>query len=172
MITEDYIKNAYHQVLKEVSEVLPVSKWQLAPAGIGFTTEKTKYGLATPEGMVLINRFFIGTTAYTKLDFTLRHELAHAAAGLHNHHNRRFRMMERAFGVDPDRELSDEIAQIQRRIDFKYTVFAHLENGRVHNLGGVHRKTKTYTEYPKDGRYTMSIEGVRVVRFEFQVNAA
>lgn len=172
MITEEYITNAYYRVLDEVSKVLPLAKWHMQPVGIGFTTEKTKYGMATPDGMVLINRVFIDSTAHTKLEFTLRHEFAHLAVGLHNHHNRRFQRMERVFGVDPAIDLSEEIAEIQSRIDFKYTVFAHLENGEVRNLGGVHRKTRTYTEYPKGDHYTMSIEGVRVVRFEFRDNAA
>lgn len=172
MITEEYIADAYYRVLDEVSKVLTLAKWHMQPVGIGFTTEKTKYGMATPDGMVLINRVFIDSTAYTKLEFTLRHEFAHLAVGLHNHHNRRFQKMERVFGVDPAVDLSEEIAEIQSRIDFKYTVFAHLESGEVRNLGGVHRKTKKYSDYPNGSRYTMSIEGIRVLRFEYLVNTA
>ncbi|MFA0809323.1 YgjP-like metallopeptidase domain-containing protein [Microbulbifer epialgicus] len=170
MITEKHIVTTFHQVLKRVAEVVPLERWTLTPKGVDFTTEKTKYGLATPQGQVLINRAFIGTEAYTKLEFTLAHELAHLAVGLHHHHDRYFREMERAFGVDLERDLSDEISQVMRQIGFKYTLLAHLKNGDVFELGGVHRKSKAYTEYPKSGRYTKSIEGVGVIRFEYLAN--
>lgn len=171
MITEQYITDTYQRILKEVSGILPINKWCHQPTGVGFTAEKTKYGLATPEGLVLINRVFIGTSAVNKLESTIRHEMAHLACGLEEHHNSRFRRMERVFGVDPDLDLSDELAQIQGKIDFKYTVIAHLENGIQRDLGGVHRKTRTYTEYPRHPRDVARIEGVKVLRFEFIENA-
>lgn len=167
MITKEYIQEAYDRVLAEVTQILPLNQWKHQPMGLGFTDEKTKYGLATCDGLVLINTAFIGTTATTKLDFVLRHEFTHHAVGLSKHHNRVFRRIEERFGVDPQRDLTREIEQIQSRIDYKYTVLAHLENGEIRDLGGAHRKTKRYTEYPKNARYNMSIAGIRVHRFEF-----
>jgi predicted SprT family Zn-dependent metalloprotease len=171
VITEQYIADAYQKILNEVSGILPVDRWCHQPMGVGFTTEKTKYGLATVDGQVLINRVFIGTSAFMKLDHVLRHEFSHLAVGLKEHHNKRFQRMAMVFGVDPALDLSDELAQIQERIDFKYTVIAHMADGHKLDLGGVHRKTRTYTEYPRHPRDVALIKGVRVLRFEFIENA-
>jgi len=170
MITKEYIQAAYDRVLAEVSQIIPLQQWKHAPTGLGFTEEKTKYGWATHEGKVLINTIFIGTTATTKLDFVIRHEFSHLAIGLNNHHNRLFRRIEARFGVNIHQDLSEELAQIQSKIEFKYTVLAHLKNGEIHDFGGVHRKTKRYTHYPKNTGANLSIGGVRILRFEFKEN--
>jgi predicted SprT family Zn-dependent metalloprotease len=171
MITKEYIQEVYDGVLAEVTQILPLNQWKHQPMGLGFTDKKTKYGLATSDGLVLINMALIGTTATTKLDFVLRHEFAHLAVGLSKRHNRIFQRLEERFGVDPYRDLTEEVEQIRSRIYYKYTVLAHLENGEILDLGGVHRKTKRYTEYPKNARYHMSIAGIRVNRFELMERA-
>jgi hypothetical protein len=171
VITEQYIADAYQKILKEVSGILPLDRWCHQPMGVGLTSEKTKYGLATVEGQVLINRVFIGTSAFKKLDHVLRHEFSHLAVGLKEHHNKRFQRMAMVFGVDPTLDLTDELAQIQERIAFKYNVIAHMADGHKLDLGGVHRKTRTYTEYPRHSRDVALIKGVRVLRFEFIENA-
>ena len=169
-ITETLIHDCYQSVLGEVANIVPLEQWRVQPRKLGFSTHKSKYGQATPDGQVLINTIFVGTSSHTKLDQTMRHELAHLAVGLHHHHDKHFRRMERRFGVDPTLDLTQELDQLQDKITFKYTVIAHLMDGRVRELGGVHRKTKVYSQYPRDGKYTMSIDGVRVEWFEFLEN--
>jgi len=173
MITVKFVQSVYDDILADVVCVLPMIEWIHKPTALGYTDEKTKYGLATNEGMILINRLFIGTTATTKLDYTLRHEFAHLAIGLRESHNRAFKRLEERFGVDLNRDLSEDISKIQNKIAYKYTVLAHLENGEVRVIGGVHRKTRRYTEYPTNkSRFKLSVDGIRILSFEYRVNAA
>jgi len=170
MICEDYIWGRYHQILIELKAKHPLDKWKHQPKTLGFTEHKTKLGMATNTGVVLVNKAFIGTDAKAKLDFTIRHEFAHLAAGLHHNHNKVFRGYESYFGADTRIDYTSEIEQVQAKIGYKYTVFAHLENGERKEAGQVHKKTKKYSEYPRDGRLNMSFGNFRVLKFEFILN--
>lgn len=75
--------------------------------------------------------------------------------------------MEMAFGADRTLDLSGDCEQIMNNIGYKYSVIAHLEDGNKYELGGVHKKTKKYTEYPRNGVLNMKVNGVRIYRFEF-----
>ncbi|WP_045861603.1 SprT family zinc-dependent metalloprotease [Teredinibacter purpureus] len=167
-ITKEYISTRYETILLELADIIPIEKWSVPPKGLGYTTKKTAYGLATPDGDVLINELFLDTTATTKLDMVIRHEFSHMAIGLHHHHNKRFRRVESLFGVDHSIDIEEELKQINLKINFKYTLLAHLEDGAVIDIGGVHRKTKRYTEYK---RGYMSIKGVAIDHFEFIENS-
>lgn len=167
-ITEQFVKAEYDRVLADVCKVIPLHQWKHQPTGLDYTTHKSKYGAATPAGQVLINRAFVGTTAVNKLGFTLRHEFAHLAIGLQEHHNRRFRRVEACFGADVTRDLSAEEAQVIGAIDYKYTLIAHLVDGREVDLGGANRRTARYAAYPSNGRLNRSFRGVRVERFEYR----
>lgn len=167
-ITKDYIESAYHSVLAEVANIAAIREWKVSPKGLGYTNHKTKYGLATPVGEVLINQAFIGTTAYKKLDHVLRHEFAHLAVGLDKHHNRYFRRVERLFGVDLSLDLSEEQNQVIAKTNPAFKLIAHLQNGKEVDLGVAHRRTKKYTEYRHDQKGFMSIHGVRIHRFEYR----
>ena len=130
MITEDYVRERYHAILSDLTaNILPISQWAKKPKNIGFTTHKTKYGLATFKGEVLINRNFIGTTAKRKLDHTIRHELAHFAVGFKHHHNKVFKRCEVMFGNDPDLDLSDEqINSIEKTIEITIILIFFLNS--------------------------------------------
>lgn len=169
MISEKYITEQFHHILRELQSVLPLHKWAVQPKEIRLTTKKSVYGEATKEGVVLINKAFIGTDYIKKLDYTLRHEFAHLAVGLQAHHNKLFRRYEYAFGVKNTLPQS-ELDKIKINISFKYHVIAHLKNGKQVDIGGVHKKTKKWSEYHKSSKYTMSIEGVEVDHFEFIEN--
>lgn len=147
-----------------------LDRWVHRPRGIDVVTIKSAYGHATSEGKVLINDAFLGTEAINKLDNTIRHELAHLAAGLSRNHNKVFKAFARSFGVDLSKESEAGLRMIIDNVSFKYTVYAHLDNGAVINLGGVHRKTKAYSQYPEHSGKNRSIDGVRVERFEFVEN--
>lgn len=167
-ITEQFVQSEYDRVLADVCKVIPLNQWKHQPTGLDFTTHKTKYGVATPAGQVLVNWAFVGTTAVNKLDFTLRHEFAHLAIGLREHHNRRFRRIEACFGADVTRDLSAEEAQVISAIDYKYTLIAHLVDGREVDLGGANRRTALYMDYPTNGRLNRSFRGVKIERFEYR----
>jgi len=166
LITLETIKGEYNSALSMCKKILPIHKWVLNPKGVDLTRHKTKYGLATCDGMTLISRAFIGTSAINKLRATLRHELAHLAVGLNQGHNRTFKRWARRFGaLDPvDRS---ETLSVLDNINYKYQVTAHLEDGTQRDLGGVHRKTRRYTDYPGNGS-TASIDGLHILSFSFE----
>lgn len=168
-ITKAMIANEFNQVLDACFGILDESKWRIKPQGLGYTEHKTKYGMATPSGMVLIGTHFVGTTAVNKLKNTIIHELAHLAVGLENNHNRRFKLMEKRFGGSGGVDESDYL-EIAGNIKYKYNVIAHLANGVAFDVGGMHRKTKKYSQYMPTDRNFMSIDSVRVERFEYQLN--
>lgn len=167
-ITREHIENAYNTVLAELVKIAAIREWKVAPKGLGYTNHKSKYGLATSEGEVLINEAFRGTTAYKKLDHVLRHEFAHLAVGLDKHHNRYFRRVERMFGVDLSLDLAAEQNQVIAQTNPSYQLIAHLQNGKEVDLGVAHRRTKKYTEYSQDQKRFMSIHGVRIQSFEYR----
>ena len=166
LITFELIKNEFEQALKECGDRIPVDKWVHRPIGVELTAHKTKYGMATPEGMTLVSEFFIGTRAINKLCQTIRHELAHLAVGLKQQHNYKFKRCASFFGA-MDSVDDSEVSQILDNIGFKWSLVAHMLDGSTKVLGGVHRKTKRYTEYPDNG-LRLSIAGIDVVRFDFQ----
>ena len=162
------IQSEYHQALAACDLLLPLTDWCHMPNGIELTRQKTKYGLARYDGMVFINHAFIGTTAINQLRKTLRHELAHLAAGLKHKHNHHFRKINRLFTADI--KVSDQEHQILNdAIGFKWTLIAHCENGQQVTLGGAHRKSKRYTDYPSP-YCLMTIEGLKISRFEYIAN--
>ncbi len=168
IITEQFIQSAYDRVLAEVSAIAPMSLWAHQPTGLAFATHKTKYGMASSSGAVLINRAFIGTTALNKLDHTLRHEFAHLIVGIKEHHNSNFRRLEARLNLGHELDLTQEEDEIKKAVNCKYTLIAHLINDTEVSLGGASRRTKRYTDYPAKGRLTNSINGVLVKHFEYR----
>lgn len=171
MIDRQLVQELYQIILNEVSSIRPLNTWAVQPTGVEFTKHKAKFGLATPEGKVLISEYFLGTDAIDKLKNTFRHEFAHHCCGLKNNHNKIFRRVEYLFGVTAEGEAKSEKQKITDTISHKYTVNAHLVNGAIVCCGGVHRKTKTYSEYDKKKTPMHDrASGVLIERFEFIVN--
>lgn len=167
-ITLSVISLEYRAAVQACFAIYPKERWQRAPRAILGTTKKGVYGECLPDGTVYVNQGFIGTEAINKLRETIRHELAHLAVGLSHGHDRHFRAMEARFcqGIDVPEA---EVEQIKANINFKWRVTAHLEDGTDFDLGGVHRRTKRYTDYPdpKRGAY-MNINGTTITSFSFK----
>lgn len=151
--------------------IFPLSNWRIQPQELGYTNAKTAYGFATFEGRILVNKVFIGTQAYQQLDNTIRHELAHLAVGLEEQHNARFRRMEREFGVVKRAAEPSELEELRNALIPKYTLFARLTNGEIKNLGGAHRRHKKYTQYRKRRFQLLTVDGVIVDDFFYQMNS-
>ena len=169
MITQELIQQLYQQILSEVQAIAPLHNWVIQPTSVEMLSHKSKYGQATKDGKIQISEFFLGTDAVEKLKNTLRHEFAHLCIGLSHHHNKVFRRVEKQFGVTEAGNDQQECQKILNKIPYKYTVFIHLMNGERVSLGGVHRKTKTYTEYDRN-KQPYSHKGVPILRFEFVEN--
>ncbi|MBE8167658.1 MAG: hypothetical protein HAW66_04785 [Shewanella sp.] len=97
LITESLIQEEYEVVLRFCSTVYALKNWVHAPTGLVLHSSKTSWGLATTCGMVKINSLFVGSTAIIELRSTIRHELAHLAAGLKVNHNQYFKRVANAF---------------------------------------------------------------------------
>jgi hypothetical protein len=172
MITDECVKKAYCEALEFAMSLIPADKWSISPSGLLIHSHHGKYGMASPQGEVLIYQGFIGTNATNKLKATILHELAHLCVGLHNHHNRLFKRIERLFcqNLDPclvERDKDEVIS----KINYKWQVIAHMADGSAKDLGGVHRKTKRWAEYSAFSSNTRdSIKGIPVLKYEFIEN--
>ena len=166
MITIDKIENEYQTALQQCSALVPLTSWAHPPQSVGLTDHKTKYGMATHDGRVLISKAFLGTNAITKLRNTLRHELAHLAVGLRHGHNRVFKRCAILFNaLQPVSKA--ELDAVHNNTTYKWKLIAHFFDGSSKDLGGVHRRSKRFSEYPRNGRQ-MLVEGELVAKFEFE----
>ncbi len=164
-LTPNLIANEYDNALIDCSNKCALDQWVHQPVGMDFTQHKTKYGMVTRDGQVLINRAFIGTQSIVQLRNTLRHELAHLAVGLDQHHNRLFKYYERLFCA---REPVDESEWVEFRnnIPFKWQLRAHLMDGRMRDIGFAHRRSRAYLNYPNNQRVYF-IEKTKIKYFEY-----
>lgn len=162
------IESNYLSLLDELSQLVPLKNWHIRPAGIGLTKHKTKYGIAYSDGRIEVSCHFIGTTARAKLAQTLRHEFAHLAVGVHHGHNGVFRRCERLFGARPTAQTKDEEPQLHQAIGYKYRLLATLEDGREIDVGGYHRRSRNYLDYPcKKRGYCYRVKGLKVTAFRY-----
>jgi predicted SprT family Zn-dependent metalloprotease len=166
-ITEAFIQHRFRELKHHACTVFTPTVWAVQPVGdVLLAARKTAFGLATKDGQVFINQAFVGTSAFRKLDQTILHELAHLIAGLHRHHGQKWKNVAAALGMS-FAHFEDDECQIIANISYKYTVYAHLENGEVRILGQVHKKTKKYTAYP-DGTTHRTKDGLKVLRYTFE----
>jgi hypothetical protein len=165
MITQQFIESTYKNCLAIATSKIPLSGWEQQPIGIGLTSHKVKYGLATPKGEVLLNPSFIGTKAYNKLKETIFHELAHFIVGLDKNHSAPFK---NALGYISDHleAPAEELHMVKENNGYKYRLLGYTQN-KVFNLEGAFKRTKKYLDYDPKGRRTMSIDGDKFLRFDY-----
>ena len=169
MITLNTINDVYNEELTKARRLFP-SNWAHVPLEKVETMEHKRYlGLASHTGQVSVNELFLNTSATSLLINTIKHEICHLIVGTHQNHNAKFKRIASILGVKNNNEF-EELEQIITQINYKYTVFAHMENGDVIDLGGVHKKTRLYTEYNPEGKRKMKIKGQLIIRFEFVNN--
>ncbi|MFL0810624.1 MAG: hypothetical protein K6L76_09435 [Agarilytica sp.] len=165
----DCIQREYQQALEDCDRVFPIKRWSHAPQQVKLTRHKTKYGMAMLSGDIYVSHAFIGTNAINKLRATIRHELAHLAVGLRHQHDKSFRQFEAAFGAKK-KVRKEEMQEVHDNIPFKWQVIAHLDNGVVKDIGGAHRRSKRFKSYAPNKFNFMTVDGVKVERFEFVEN--
>ncbi|MBZ2163226.1 hypothetical protein [Alteromonas stellipolaris] len=171
MITYEYIEQEYNKALEHAYGLIPARNWSSLPTSLVLTDSPRRLGIADDRtGEVSINARYKNTTAYTSLRNTIFHELAHFCVGTHNNHNKVFKRVLSRFTAHFEVD-SSELQQLIKQVDFKWFVVAHLENGQIHEIGGVHRKTKIYAEYPHYRPNAIhTIKGVKVLRYEYRQN--
>lgn len=165
-ISKEFIEAEYKTALKDLFIIIAPERWAIKPAGIELSSHKTKYGRAYPTGMIDVNEIFVGSKAVNKLRSTIRHELTHLCVGLAHNHNSTFKRVANVFGVDAIETEIDEL-EINQLTRFKYALYAILTNGEKVKIGGAHRKTKKYYEYPRDNNLDMSLRNQNVMKFEY-----
>ncbi|MEZ9709395.1 hypothetical protein AB4254_12005 [Vibrio breoganii] len=171
-ITIESANHIYTERLKAISTKYPNLKFKVDPKSTLEThTRKMALGLAQPSGDITMHAKLIGTEYHELLKRTISHELAHLAVGLEQNHNRKFKLALDAFTHDIDHSLADkQLDEFTGHLSYKWSVYANLEDGTRHFVGGVHRKTKKYADYPKDGKLNMSLDGTKVTSFDFEEN--
>lgn len=170
MLTKGVVSEIYNEELENVKSLFPINKWFHQPASlIEFTNSKSVLGLAYPCGKVEVNERFLGTATESLLRNTIRHELSHLVVGTHHCHNKHFKAVATYLDVRPNSDFP-ELDCIIDKISFKYMVYAHLTDGTTVKIGGVHRKTKKYTNYNDQEIKNMSVKSIPVNTFEFREN--
>lgn len=167
LLTEALIKSEYQATLVEC--FARYKCWKIEPNGFGFCDHKTKFGIAYSSGLIEVNRKFIGTEAIDTLRDTLRHEMAHLAVGLEQHHNKRFKLMATHFGCLPNKPSDSKL--VIDSIEYKYSVYAITECGGRHYLGQCHRRTSYYDDpVKKKMKYSLDGKLLKILSFEFVTN--
>lgn len=167
-ITETTINAAFFNELNRINKIYPTEKWHQVPSHVELTDSKTVYGYATPEGIMKINRLFCGSQSYNKLLYTIAHEFAHYAVGLHHKHDKLFRRYEHAFQAALTEPTKQEISFLLDSVQFKYTLYAITEPGNKLEIKQADKKTKRYTHYDPKSRWVVDNEYIQ--RFEFVEN--
>lgn len=165
MITNQIIQSTYDECLAIAIIKFPIKSWKEQPIGVGLTTHKVKYGLATAKGEVLLNPSFIGTPAFNKLKETIFHELAHFIVGRSKNHTAPFK---RALSyISNDKHVPEaEYQMVKDNNGYKYRLLGFTEK-HTYNLGGAFKRTKKYFDYDPLSKITMSIKGDKFLRFEY-----
>lgn len=161
MITLTYITDIYYEILSECKEKLDIVHWTHSPCRIELTNRKV-LGTASIHGVVTISKAFVGTRDYDALHDTIRHELAHLAAGINEKHGINWKRMAVRFGATPRHSgtVSDDVKDTM----YKYYILAHMVDGSVIACKPANKRTKKFTHY---NGLSLSIRGVDISRFEY-----
>ncbi len=166
-IAQQDIADLYARLVTELTALQPLSAWQVKPQALRSTSHKTKYGMADADGVVYINRAFVGTRAWRLLELTIRHELAHLCVGLQHGHDRHFKAMSCLFAADFGPEIKTEADEVHAAIGYKYLLYAQLANQPDLLFRRAHRKHPKYLNY-KPGRLRyLTIRGAKVQGFYY-----
>ncbi|MFS1430890.1 hypothetical protein LMH73_028210 [Vibrio splendidus] len=176
IITEQYIQEQFIIIREACLKLVNEKHWKVIPESVGLNyTRLSEFGKAFPlEKRIELNGRFVGSSAFEKLKDVIAHELAHLCIGCDQHHNAKFKRYYGAFiyniNVDTKKaEIDGE--KIVELTPYKWTVIAHLVNGETHNIGGVHRKTKVYSDYHNsDSTHKIKETGIKIARYEFIEN--
>lgn len=170
MLTINDINQMLGEEIEKASLIYPIQAWSHPPIStVNLYSSKTELGLASTFGQISINKLFIGTDAVSLLRNTIAHEISHLIVGVNQGHNQRFKYAASRLNVKSNSDFP-ELDVIKSKINYKYTVVAHLRGGEVVNLGGVHRKTRKYTDYNEQPRKNIKVQSVPVEWFEFIEN--
>ncbi|MFT5852271.1 MAG: putative SprT family Zn-dependent metalloprotease [Colwellia sp.] len=165
MITIEIIKKTYEECLSVAIAKAPLTSWKQQPIGVGFTTHKVKYGLATPSGEILLNPSFIGTKAVNKLKETIFHEFAHFCVGREKNHTAPFKRALSYFSEGLTVPV-EENQMVKANNGYKYRILGFSKT-KTYNLEGAFKRTKKYLDYDPKGKRAMRILGDLFLRFEY-----
>ncbi len=182
-LTLDEIQKIHDEILEQCSKAIPTKSWKhQVNSAVRVGTYQSDFAKAHVDGnddiYVSVHPLFLQTRFVNKLKAVMAHEFTHFVLGLDENHNRKFKRFESFLldNIDYDLDAAkSEADEFVSKIDFKWTVIAHLVDGTELYIGGVHRKTKTYSEYPRTERekHTVSVgehRGKTVARYEFIQN--
>ena len=166
-ITIEYIYKRIYELRNETIKIIPEHKWDVQLASVGMTNRKRAAGLASSTGDRLINQAFVGTELFDKLDDTIRHELAHLAAGVRQGHNRIWKRVAHAFGCDIHKtEYAEAEQTLSRKIQHKYWLIAITDTGERITIRSADRKSRRYTHHNPSLR-TLTVDGNTITSFEY-----
>ncbi len=182
-LTLNEIQKIHDEILELCSNEIPVTSWKhQVNTDVKVGTYQSNYAMAHVDSnggtYISVHPLFLQSKPLNLLKKTMAHEFTHLVVGLDEHHNSKFKRFE-SFLMDKlsidTVAVNSEAEEFNAQINFKWTVIAHLSDGTELYIGGVHRKTKTYSEYPRTPheKHKISIgehKGKSVARYEFIQN--
>lgn len=160
MITEKHIRSRYNEITNECIDKLSIERWVIMPTCFSLSSRKV-LGTAKSTGEISVSRAYLGSVDYDGLDDTIRHELAHLAAGLQAKHGVEWKRMAVLFGATPtSRGMTTQCVQDSL---YKYYIMAHMADGTILPIKPANRKVRKYTDYV----WGCSIRNVDIKRFQY-----
>lgn len=183
-LTLDDIKRIHENAYQECIEVFPVEKWahKYSPeTQIVVSSHVSDYAKAHVEAektYISIHALFLASSFPELVRKTAIHEFTHFIVGIDQHHNAKFKRVESylldKLHIDHEK-LEAEREEFLSLLSFKWTVIAILLDGTEVYIGGVHRKTKKYADYPRSEKEIHRIaigehRGRKVAKYKFIQN--
>lgn len=149
-ITEQHIVSTYNTLLSKLVDILPLEKWNKRPVSLVIEDLGGVLGLACPDGVIKITSKYIGTTATEALKETIAHEFSHFIVGLKHGHDKYFkRVLDGAiYRLEINENLVEEQKfDVSKNRNFKWSIFATLEDNTRLFFGFAKVKNKKYSQY-------------------------
>ena len=118
-------------------------KWIHPFKSLQLINSKTRYGGASPKGIIKISRIFIGTKEYTSLRDTIRHELAHLIVGNQHNHDVRWQRIAYLINARPQAKHKP-VGQLVNTMKRKWLLIGLLKDGRKVEFQPSHNKMSKY----------------------------
>ncbi|MFT4769134.1 MAG: hypothetical protein ACI8RN_002274 [Glaciecola sp.] len=143
--------------------------WEHPFTALSFNRARRSYGHAHADGRIVLSNTFVGTSATTDLEDTIRHELAHLIAGIRFKHGPRWQQVAASLGARPRASGRSESSELHEKMsDAPFTLIAVMRDGEERAMRRVFRRARRYVDYrygKRGQRY--HIGGDFIERFEY-----
>jgi len=167
ILNKQLIQEMYAVELHCAQKVFPLQTWGHTAPHLSFFTSKTTFGQAHSSGKLEISTVYIGTTNYTDLRDTIRHELAHLIAGIRQGHNSNWKRIISHLGGKPER-LSTPTGKLASNMKRKWRLHGTTVDGATVAFHTSHTKQSKYLSYTPTEHRQYKHNGVVIAKFTYK----